>query len=119
MERHVRRLHIGHCLQLNTSQNIIHCVMGILYLSWNSIGDATGCRFLIVDVAHTERWESFKTPQIPYINEVGLAFVSNDDELIQGFQDWSMYRQLDDVLNWEVFVNGFVIGHLNVNWRSR
>ena len=63
--------------------------------------DATGCRFLIVDVAHTERWESFKTPQIPYINEVGLAFVSNDDELIQGFQDWSMYRQLDDVLNWE------------------
>ena len=28
--------------------------------------DATGCRFLIVDVAHTERWESFKTPQIPY-----------------------------------------------------
>ena len=63
--------------------------------------DATGCRFLIVDVAHTERWESFKTPQIPYINEVGLAFVSNDDELIQGFQNWSMYRQLDDVLNWE------------------
>ena len=63
--------------------------------------DATGCRFLIVDVAHTERWESFKTPQIPYINEVGLAFVSSDDELIQGFQDWSMYRHLDDVLNWE------------------
>ena len=63
--------------------------------------DATGCKFLIVDVAHTERWESFKTPQIPYINEVGLAFVSNDDELIQGFQNWSMYRQLDDVLNWE------------------
>ena len=65
--------------------------------------DATGCRFLIVDVAHTERWESFKTPQIPYINEVGLAFVSNDDELIQGFQNWSMYRQWDDVLNWEFY----------------
>ena len=54
--------------------------------------DATGCRFLIVDVTHTERWELFKISQIPYINEIGLAFVSNDDEFIQDFQDWSMYR---------------------------
>ena len=63
--------------------------------------DVTGCKYLIIDVAQTERWESFKTPQIPHINEVGLAFVSNDDELIQGFQTWSTFRQMDDVLTWD------------------
>ena len=63
--------------------------------------DVTGCKYIIIDVAQTERWESFKTPQIPHINEVGLAFVSNDDELIQGFQTWSTFRQMDDVLTWD------------------
>ena len=35
-------------LQLNTSQNIIHCVMGILYLSWNSIVMPQGVGFSLL-----------------------------------------------------------------------
>ena len=27
--------------------------------------DATGCVFLMVDVAHTCRWEDYQTPQVP------------------------------------------------------
>ena len=38
---------------------------------------ATGCVFLMVDIAQTRRWEDYKTPQVPYINDVGLAYVCN------------------------------------------
>ena len=63
--------------------------------------DATGCQYLLIDVAHTQRWEEYRTPQVPYINDLGLAFVSNSDGLISSFQDWSQYRAFDEVLSWD------------------
>eukprot|EP00435_Cladocopium_sp_Y103_P014290 s1054_g3.t1 len=47
--------------------------------------DATGCSFLLLDVAHTQRWEDYRAPQVPNINEMDLAYVCNDSDLISAF----------------------------------
>ena len=51
--------------------------------------DATACSFLMADDAQTRRWEDYRTPQVLYINELGLAHVCNNDDLISAFGDFS------------------------------
>ena len=51
--------------------------------------DATGCSFLMADDAQTRGWEDYRIPQVPYINELGLAHVCNNDDLISAFGDFS------------------------------
>ena len=62
---------------------------------------ASGVRFLHVDIAHTRRWEDHANPQVPYLTDCGLGFTSNCDELYRSFEDWSTNRVFDDVLSWD------------------
>ena len=39
--------------------------------------------------------------QTPFINEVGLAFTSNDDALAKAFESCSHNRTMDDVISWD------------------
>ena len=66
-----------------------------------SFCDATGCSFLMVDDAQTRRWEDYPTPQVPYINELGLAYVCNNDDLISAFGDFSSLLVTDGISTWD------------------
>ena len=74
---------------------------GRMMFELESFCDATGCVFLMVDIAQTRRWEDYKTPQVPYINDVGLAYVCNSDDMISAFNDFSSLLVMDDVLTWD------------------
>ena len=58
-------------------------------------------QFLWVDDAQTQRWEGYRTPQVPYINDLGLAYVCNNDDLISTFGDFSSLLVMNDVLVWD------------------
>eukprot|EP00438_Fugacium_kawagutii_P009145 Skav206186 [mRNA] locus=scaffold1844:100592:105303:- [translate_table: standard] len=66
--------------------------------------DATGARFLHVDVTHTERWEHHVTPQIPFITDSGLAFTTNSDDLREAFESWATNKTMDEVLSWDFVI---------------
>ena len=38
---------------------------------------------------------------MPYINDVGLAYVRNSDDLISVFNEFSSLLVMDDVLTWD------------------
>ena len=63
--------------------------------------DVSGCRFLHIDVANTERWEEHMFPQIPHINDHGLAFTCNDPKWTELFESWFRGCTMDDVLSWQ------------------
>ena len=63
--------------------------------------EANTCKLLRIDVAYTSRWEDHVSAQTPFINEVGLAFTSNDDALAKAFESWSHNRTMDDVISWD------------------
>ena len=63
--------------------------------------DVSGCRFLHIDVASTERWEEHMFPQIPHINDHGLAFTCNDPKWTELFESWFRGCTMDDVLSWQ------------------
>ena len=62
---------------------------------------ASGVRFLHIDIAHTRRWEDHANPQVPYLTDSGIGFTSNCEDLYKSLEDWSTNRVFDDVLSWD------------------
>eukprot|EP00435_Cladocopium_sp_Y103_P068333 s119_g31.t1 len=63
--------------------------------------EANGSCFLHVDALQTPRWEHHVSPQVPFINELNLAYTTNWDSLQESFDDWFKYRTMDEVLSWD------------------
>ena len=105
-------------LQLSTSQNIIHCVMGILYLSWNSIVMPQGVGFSLL-MSHTLNDGNHSKHHRFHISTKLVLLLCQ--MMMNSFKVFKTGLCIDNWMTFWIgsFVNGFVIGHLSVNWRIR
>ena len=105
-------------LQLSTVQNIIHCVMGILYLSWNSYVMPQGVDFSLLMSRTLNDGNHSKHHRFHISTKLVLLLCQM---MMNSFKVFKTGLCIDNWMTFWIgsFVNGFVIGHLSVNWRIR